>query len=324
MKSALAAAGLTAVCLSALPAVSAVRYEVRDIKTDFRTDERAMFTRPVAISHTREAVYVMDADYNEISVFGKDGRFIEAFGRKGEGPVEFNAPSAMDIVGDDLYICDTINGRIQVVGKGGAYRGGFPVPFDPQQICVLGKDRIVLSHIPMGFDGPERMIHCYSGNGELLWEALDSYYTGDRVYDAFRNFLVLVQADGKSVSVVHKSDERSILRYDHEGRTLSPVRVSEEYAFKKLTIPVKGPRKQLQGFCWDASAGNGVIGLLTMDYTPEKDLGPGRSVHLIDPAGNVEGVIEFPSLMLKVDLDGDRIYAVDAEYRLRVFSWGKP
>jgi len=323
MKSALAAA-LTAVCLSALPAVPAVRYEVRDIKMDFRTDERAMFTRPVSIAHTRDAVYVMDADYNEISVFRKDGRFIEAFGRKGSGPVEFNAPSAMDIVGDDLYICDTINGRIQIVGKHGDYRGGFPVPFDPQQICVLGADRIVLSHIPMGFNGPERMIHCYSGKGKLLWETLDSYYTGDRIYDAFRNFLVLLQADATSVSVVHKSDERAILRYDGEGRALPPVRVSDEYAFKKLQIPVRGPRKLLQGFCWDASAGNGVIGLLTMDYTPEKDLGPGRSVCLIDSSGNVSGVIEFPSLMLKVDIDGDRIYAIDAEYRLRFFSWGKP
>jgi len=319
-----AAASLAAICLSALPAASAVRYEVRDVKTDFQTDERALFTRPVAVTHTGEAVYVMDADYNEISVFGKDGRFIKAFGRKGAGPVEFNAPSAMDIVEDNLYICDTINGRIQIVGKGGAYRGGFPVPFDPQQICVLGEDRIVLSHIPMGFDGREPMIHCYSGSGELLWEALDSYYTGDRVYDAFRNFLVLVHTGGDSVSVVRKSDERVILRFDSEGRALSPVRVSEEYAFKKLTIPVKGPRKHLQGFCWDATAGRGMIGLLTMDYTPEKDLGPGRSVHLIDFAGKVEGVIEFPSLMLKVDLDGDRIYAIDAEYRLRVFSWGKP
>ena len=179
------------------------RHAAGDVKLDFRTDDDAVFSRPVSISHDRDAVYVIDAEENEVRVFSKKGTFIRAFGRKGQGPGEYDSPADLDVSGDRIYVTDRFNKRVQVLDRQGGYLGGFRVPFTPDQICVLSGGRIILSHLPLGVEGPEPMVHGFSEKGDLLWEQADSYYSGERVYDTFRNFVVMVKGDRDDVLVVH-------------------------------------------------------------------------------------------------------------------------
>jgi len=302
---------------------SVKRHAAGDVKLDFRTDDDAVFSRPVSISHDRDAVYVIDAEENEVRVFSKTGAFIRAFGRKGQGPGEFDSPADLDVSGDRIYITDRFNKRVQVLDKKGGYLGGFRVSFTPDQICVLSGGRIILSHLPLGVEGPEPMVHGFSEKGDLLWEQADSYYSGERVYDTFRNFVVMVKGDRDDVLVVHKSDERGVVRFDKEGKPGAPVRVTEDYAFKRISLPMKGPKRQVSGFCWDASFDGDSLGLLAPDYTEENDLGPGRAVFLIAPDGLIKDIIDLPAAVTRIDMDGDDIYAVDTENSLRVFRRGQ-
>ncbi|MCJ7643445.1 MAG: 6-bladed beta-propeller [Candidatus Aminicenantes bacterium] len=302
---------------------SVKRHAARDIKLDFKTDDDAVFSRPVSISHDRDAVYVIDAEENEVRVFSKTGAFVRVFGRKGQGPGEFDSPADLDVSGDRIYVTDRFNKRVQVLDRKGGYLGGFRVPFTPDQICVLSAGRIILSHLPMGSEGPEPMVHGFSEKGDLLWEHADSYYSGDGVYDTFRNFVVMVKGDREDVLVVHKSDERGVVRFDKEGKSGAPVRVADDYKFKRISLPVKGPKRQVSGFCWDASFDGGSLGLLAPDDTKENDLGPGRAVFLITPDGLVKDIIDLPAAVTRIDMDGDDIYAIDTENSLRVFRRGQ-
>jgi hypothetical protein len=299
------------------------KHAAGDVKLDFRTDDDAVFSRPVSISHDRDAVYVIDAEEHEIRVFSKTGTFIRAFGRKGQGPGEYDSPADLDISGDRIYVTDRFNKRVQVLDREGGYLGGFRVPFTPDQICVLSGGRIVLSHLPLGVEGPEPMVHGFSEKGDLMWEQADSYYSGERVYDTFRNFVVMVKGDRDDVLVVHKSDERRVFRFDKEGKPGVPVRVTEDYAFRRISLPMKGPKRQVSGFCWDASFDGDSLGLLAPDYTEENDLGPGRAVFLIAPDGLIKDIIDLPAAVTRIDMDGDDIYAVDTENSLRVFRRGQ-
>ena len=156
-------------------------------------------------------------------------------------------------LGSRIYVTDRFNKRVQVLDRKGGYLGGFRVPFTPDQICVLSGGRIILSHLPLGVEGPEPMVHGFSEKGDLLWEQADSYYSGERVYDTFRNLVVMVKGDREDVLVVHKSDERRVFRFDKEGKSEAPVRVADDYRFKRISLPMKGPKRQVSGFCWDAS-----------------------------------------------------------------------
>ena len=56
--------------------------------------------------------------------FSKEGRFIKAWGKKGSGPGEFDAPHslAMDSIGR-LFVADRGNSRIQIFDQGGGLLG---------------------------------------------------------------------------------------------------------------------------------------------------------------------------------------------------------
>jgi len=298
---------------------SVKRHAAKDVKLDFKTDDHAVFSRPVSISHDRDVIYVIDAEENEVRVFSKTGTFIRAFGRKGQGPGEFDSPADLDVSGDRIYVTDRFNKRVQVLDRKGGYLGGFRVPFTPDQICVLSGGRIILSHLPLGVEGPEPMVHGFSEKGDLLWEQAGSCYSGDRVYDTFRNFVVMVKGDRNDVLVVHKSDERGVFRFDKEGKPGAPVRVTDDYEFRRISLPIKGPKRQVSGFCWDASFDGDSLGLLAPDYTEENDLGPGRAVFFIAPDGLIKDIIDLPAAVTRIDMDGDDIYAVDTENSLRIF-----
>lgn len=317
------AAALAAVIVAAAPPSGGKgdlrRLSVRDVKTDFRTDAEAAFGRPVSISHDADAIYVVDAGAHEVRAYSKVGVFLRALGRKGQGPGEFDTPADLDARDGRLFVADKFNDRVQILDRAGKYLGGFRIPFSPDQIRALDGGKIAVSHLPLGLNGSEPMIHCYTEAGRLLWEGMPSTSSGERTYDAFRNLLVMVGGGRDDLYVVRKSDDNAIRRFDGTGRTLAPITVPAEYAFKTITLPLPGPNRVLKAFCWDAAFDGDRIGLLAPDYTEEGDIGPGRRIYLVGLDGNLGGLVELPSIVRRIDLDGDTIHAIDDDYNLRIF-----
>jgi hypothetical protein len=294
---------------------------VSEIRPDVRRLNEASFARPVSIAHDGETVYVVDADDHAVRMFTKEGFPTGSLGKRGQAPGEFDTPSDVDIREGRVYVTDRFNKRIQFLDKKGRPVGGFKVPFSPDQICVLEDDRIVVSHLPLGIGGSEPMIHCFSREGKLLWEREESCYSGDRTYDLFQNFLVMVGGGREDVWIVRKSGRRTVSHLDAEGKDLGPLDVAAEYVSREASLPIGRSDRTLSGFCWDAAFREGVIGLLAPEpvRAREKDLGPGRKIHLIGPDGRVCGIIGLPEPVSRIDLDGDLVYAIDLNNTLRVF-----
>ena len=53
----------------------------------------------------REYVYLLDADERQVVVID-NGREVYRFGSRGQGPGELNQPSAIDVLGDFVYVVD--------------------------------------------------------------------------------------------------------------------------------------------------------------------------------------------------------------------------
>ena len=70
---------------------------------------------PVGIHVDHDHVYVAEGGNNRISIYHTSGAFITSFGRRGSGEGELKCPRGITTDQDGfLYVCDSLNNRIQV------------------------------------------------------------------------------------------------------------------------------------------------------------------------------------------------------------------
>ncbi len=60
------------------------------------------------------AIYVVDGLFDNVQLFNRQGVFLLTLGRRGTDFGEFWLPAGAFIRGDELYVCDTYNRRVQV------------------------------------------------------------------------------------------------------------------------------------------------------------------------------------------------------------------
>lgn len=62
-------------------------------------------------------VFISDAKGHCVSKYDKNGRLVKRVGKNGQGPGDFNLPSGIQLVNDELYVHDAMNQRIVVLDR---------------------------------------------------------------------------------------------------------------------------------------------------------------------------------------------------------------
>ena len=75
----------------------------------------------LAVDSDSGRVFVADTNEHNIKVFDETGKLVQIIGQVGDKLGEFNAPTDLAFVGDQLYVTDTFNARVQVFDKHGEY-----------------------------------------------------------------------------------------------------------------------------------------------------------------------------------------------------------
>lgn len=298
------------------------RYKAEDIKQNVIEEECYYFPLPAAIGCDSTHVFVIDAKDSEIRVFSKSGKYEYSIGKRGQGPGEFSYPSDIDIFDGKIYVADKLNRRVQVLDKKGNYLNGFKVLFYPQNILVLANGNILVSHLPLTSLEKEKIVHCFASDGKLLWENVDSYCSGDNVYDVFANQIFIERGEDGSFYLMRRFNDRNVYLFSSSGELIRIIKVDEKYILRKVLIPTKpNQKKELRGFCWQATMNDKQFFLLMPEYSKEEmDLIPGKSVALIRMDGRINGVIELPERLNLFCVDSASIYGIDTLNYLRFFS----
>ncbi|MGB5081958.1 MAG: 6-bladed beta-propeller [Burkholderiales bacterium] len=78
---------------------------------------RGQLKRPTGLAYDprRRRIYVADTQAHDIKVFDERGALLRTIGRRGERDGEFNYPTYLALAGDELYVTDTLNHRVQVL-----------------------------------------------------------------------------------------------------------------------------------------------------------------------------------------------------------------
>jgi len=314
------ASAMVLLVVSAFPS-DVRRISARDIHPELLTSREAELGLTAGILHDREFVYVLDRSDHAVRVYEKNGRFLKTFGRRGQGPGEFNTPSGISILKGNLYVADSGNARIQILSRAGDYLSSLKLPFRPSDVAALADGVIAVSYLPFFRGEKENMIHGFSSTGEKLWECLEPALTGDSIFDTMANrFLILPGGPGEFLAVF-KSQSAPLRRFAHDGKLIASPAPPRGFPVKGLTLPLPGGKRKLAGFCWHATFSGGKLFVLSPDRTEEGDLGPGFEVYVFVPGGPLEAVIELPGHVVRISVDGNRIYAVDADRILRIYQF---
>jgi len=296
------------------------RRNAKDRKMDFMEDDRAVFSMPAALSLWGELLCVADAREGSIKLFSKEGTYLKEIGRAGRGPAEFDQPSSLAGLAENLFVADAFNQRVQVLDADGRYQGGFKLTEYPNQLVVLGRDRVVVSHHPSLPPRVEKLVRGYDGKGVLRWEVEAARVSSDAIYDLFRNQLVLMSGEDGTFYVAHKCDDAAITRYDGEGRRLGRIEIAREGAPRTVALPLRTGRREVSPVCWDCAFAGGRFFVLLPEFLDGRDIGPGRIIRVLDGAGRPQEEIVLPAPVKRIRVEGDRIYAFDAENALRIFE----
>jgi hypothetical protein len=304
---------------SAIP-TSADRLAVREVRPE-NSRPPVEFSRPVSIVCNRDKIFILDAADQEVKVISKTGILERTLGRKGQAPGEFNGPNDLDVLADRLFVADGGNRRVQILDAQGNYLGGFSLKFRPWRILALGGQRLIVGNLPSGLLEKEKVVYCYTETGFLLWDSLPAVLSSDPVHDAFRNLVFLKRAPAGGFWIVHGFDDRRVCELGPDGHSVRELPVPDAgYPFKDIAVPSgRGQKRTLRGFCWNCAADGERLYLLTPDYTPDGDLGPGKSIAVLDVEGRIIAQIDLPDPLSRIAVDGDMIYGIDLELRLRLF-----
>jgi len=114
-------------------------------------DESTSFYRPVGVLAADNGnIFVIDSGNARVQMFGPDGSFLKTLGQRGQGPGEFQLPTAAAMAGDRLVISDARNSRFSVWSDEGEYIGEHTTQLGFQAMQMAG-----LSDGGMVILGPE-------------------------------------------------------------------------------------------------------------------------------------------------------------------------
>ena len=305
------------------PGQDVPRRRAVEIQIPAPESDEAVLGRPLALAVDGDRLYVADALDCAVKIFSKDGRFIGSFGGKGQGPGQLSFPSGVCVAGDVVAVADKFNSRIQLFDTRGGARGGFRLGFAPDRVIFIGEGRLAITANPTGRPGGERLVHVFDLDGRPVWSGVEARTSSDRLADAFRNMALVCPAERSGFYVIFRSGDRSIRRYAASGAFAGAVPVDLRLVSKSVTVPAaKGPL-ELSGFCWAAAAEGGLLYLSPPELLDGKDLGPGRSISVLDAEGRLRSVIDLPCPVHRFAVAGGRLFAIDEEDGLRVFEAGR-
>jgi DNA-binding beta-propeller fold protein YncE len=133
----------------------------------------------LAIDQKTGRIFVADTAEHNIKVFSDAGKLVQVIGQVGTKPGEFNAPTHISFVDNQLYVTDTFNSRVQILDAEGKF------------LRAVGSRGLYLGNLvrPKGVTADRR------GNIYII----ESFHDYLLVYDQDTRFLLPIGGTGTDV-----------------------------------------------------------------------------------------------------------------------------
>ena len=170
-----------------------------------RGEKEGQFMRPWGICTRDDFMYISDYIRHTVQMFDIDGNFIKTVGKPGPGKNQFKEPRGME-AGDEVFICDKLNNRIQVYSLDLQYLStlGRGVKLNQPRDIAMSNDRLVI------LDSGSPCIHVILKTDEFL------YTFGEKGPGLLLTDPWFITADENSC-ILTDSKSNAIVRYSLSG-----------------------------------------------------------------------------------------------------------
>lgn len=244
-------------------------------------------------------VWIADFGNSRLRVFDWQGGFLGGWGGRGNGTFGFNQLCAVSIRGEDLYVADTWNGRVQRFTLKGEWKDTVAGLYGPRGVAADAKGRVWVAdtgnHRVVLYDGNLAQLKTVGKRGAAPGEfssptgiavgpsgAIYVADTGNRrvqVFDSegafLRAFPVAGWADGNEPHLevdaeenIHVADAagNALLLFDSSGRMLR--RLTEDTAGEKFSRPMGIALDRKTRMLYLVNSGNHTVSRVPL---PEKE-----------------------------------------------------
>ena len=130
----------------------------------------------IAVDSPARRIYVSDTWRNEIFVMDLQGNVLQKIGKNGSNDGEFNFPTDLRLDGPNLMVLDTMNFRVQVLDRSGAFQysighlgEGQGEMFRPKGLGLDSEGHLYtaegLSGVVQVFDRQGQLLYCFGKRG---------------------------------------------------------------------------------------------------------------------------------------------------------------
>ncbi len=238
------------------PAGAAVKLVLEEIYVVGRDDSPdASFAGRVDLDvHKDGSIFVLDSKDNRVKVFDAAGRFLRAFGKKGQGPGELNQPAGILFSPEgDVIVEDPMNHRLAVFTPDGTFVRHVSTAkfYGLGGIQAINPDLIIARSMGIGEGGKPSMnvtIYDRDLNPKVKLASAEFANPGQAKFDPF-TMMIAYELDGRGNIFLNSPGGYEIRVVSPEGKTLRtfgrdfdpvPITKSDQEEMLKLVSNTPG------------------------------------------------------------------------------------
>ncbi|OGD15995.1 MAG: hypothetical protein A2W20_07675, partial [Candidatus Aminicenantes bacterium RBG_16_66_30] len=296
-------------------------------------DENLAFFMPSAIAVDGAGnLYVLDTGNHRVQKFSPDGKHLATFGRRGQGPGEFQYPAWLAVDGKGfIYVTDPNNQRIQVLtpdGKDhkaikGLEQGAGPVFLGTNGELVTGAPRMrfIMNRGEETPAAPPKLVKVLDADGKPVREFGEPRDFDNEMLDNAANE-ALMAVDGAGQVYLAFTAQNKIEKYASDGKLLwradrelpYSMEIKDEGEIKRdgnnVTMRLPQLNRCATGVAVDAQGRVWVV-TMTRQLKKEEQVGMSMSMSMDASGGRTMG--------MKPQGEGQDLRTTDA-YKLEVFD----
>lgn len=300
-------------------------------------DENYIFYRPWDVVEDSEGnIYLSDKNNHHIKKFSSDGQYLSTFGRRGEGPGEFNYPMALDIdLNDNIFVDDFGKVRFQILNSKGEFLNTFKISFiniftfrlNSQRLIFVPYGMAATNADPLSSKGlkSKSIVGVFDQNGILLNEFGEpEKYDHPFITKLANNFFI--EIDKYNNIYLSFMYNNRIDKYDKNGKHLFTAtrklnyEVKNEYTFEEGNKDIPYPKFT------GVSGGIGIDNknrLWIKSYKNQKSIKTREDIffEIFSDTGYQLGRIKSPVKFGNMRIFGDRLYLIDAYEECCIYEY---